>query len=103
MKFERGKDPKKALGVGIFTWRHFDTIEEAKKWFIQNHISILGLKRLCDPWPTPEQFAELRSYANKYIHYSAIETWPIEYFVDSVAQFYRESHEVRNAIIKGVR
>jgi len=100
MNFQRGKDPKEALCVGIFTERHFDTIEEAKKWFVQNHLSILGLKRLCDPWPTPEQFAELRSYVIKYISYNSIETWPTDNFVDRVAQLYRELHEVRKAIIK---
>jgi len=99
MKFERGKDPKEALGIGIFSERHFDTLEEARAWVIQNHVAILGLDRLCDPWPTPEQFAELRDYVSKYI---CVPDWEFSdksnKVVGGVANLYRELHEVRNSI-----
>jgi len=98
MNFERGKDPKEALEIGIFSRRYFNKMSEAKTWVIQNHVAILGLKSLCDPFPTPEQFSKLKEYVREYIHYSDSETWPEDNIVDGVAQLYRELHEVRNTM-----
>lgn len=98
MNFERGKPPKEAIGIGLFREREFDTLEEARTWVIQNHVAILGLDRLCDPWPTAEQFAEIRAYVDKYISYNSMETWPTDNLVDGVVQLYRDLLEVRTSI-----
>ena len=102
MDFERGKPPKEAIGIGLFREREFDTLEEAKAWFIQNLVAILGLNFLCDPWPTPEQFNELRSYADKYIFYKGkFETWPADNIIEGVAQLYRDLNDI--VMIKEIR
>jgi len=96
--FERGKNPKEALGIGLFSKRCFDSVLAARKWLVQNHVDILGLNGLCDPYPTEEQFANLRAYVEKYISYSDDESWTSDSLVNGVAQLYRELHEVRNSI-----
>ena len=98
MNFERGKEPKEALEIGLFSKRHFDSLLNARKWLVQNHVKILGLDGLCYPYPTEEQFANLRAYVEKYISYSDDESWTSDSLVNGVAQLYRELHEVRNSI-----
>lgn len=95
MRFERNTDPKKSLGVGLFSKRDFDTLEEARTWLMQNHVAILGLDGLCDPWPTPEQFDELRKYVNKYMTVHSFEySDKSQKVVGGVANLYRDLHDV---------
>ena len=105
MKFERGKDPKAGLKIGrIFSEKNFKDHDEARTWVMQNHTDILGIDHLCFPNPTPEQFAEILEYVNKYIvdplPASDQYGWDTQYIVDGVAQLYRELHEVRRLDLK---
>ena len=99
MKFERGQDPKSAIGIGIFSPKSFNDHDEARIWVMRNHTAILGIDHLCFPHPTPEQFAEILEYVNKYIvdplPASDQYGWDTQYIVDGVAQLYRELHEVK--------
>lgn len=97
MKFQRGKDPKESLEIGLFSKREFDNLEDARAWLIENHIAILGLKGLCFPYPTPEQFAELRDYVSKYVY---VYGWEFSdksnKVVGGVANLYRDLYQVLN-------
>jgi hypothetical protein len=93
MQFKRGIDPKEALGIGLFSYREFDSLTEAKIWLVENHLKILGLNTLCFPCPTPEQYDKLRQYADKYMYSKRIENtiwgWS-DFLVNGVDELYRE-------------
>ncbi len=97
MDFERNQNPKAAIGIGLFSKRDFENLKDAKTWLMQNHVSILGLDGLCQPYPTSEQFDELRKYTAKYITVSEeiFHDQYSSYIVDGVAQLYSELNEIR--------
>lgn len=93
MNFERGKDPKEALEIGLFRPREFETNEEAGIWVMQNHVNLLGMNGLAKPYPTAEQFAKLRDFVFESITITG-EVIDDEEIVDKTAQLYRELNEV---------
>jgi len=97
-KFERGQDPKKSLGIGLFSNKYFAEPHEVRIFLLQNFTKILGIDYLPDPFPSKTQWNELASYAEKYlfldnIHLSENEA---EAALDNIKEFYRDLHEVRN-------
>jgi len=93
MEFQRGPDPKKSIGVGLFRPRKFETNYDAGKWVMQNHVDILGMPGLAKPYPSPEQFAKLRDFVFENITITE-EVIDDEEIVDKTAQLYRELNEV---------
>lgn len=96
MRFERGKDPKETMGIGIFSTKKFSNWDEAKTWLLQNHVAILKLDGLCNPYPTPKQFKELWKYVDEYIWIlDDLIIWEIDELVEEVAQLYRELNYIK--------
>lgn len=101
MDFKRNQAPKEALGIGLFRKRDFEFLDDAKKWLEQNHVVILNLDGLCSPYPTPEQFAELRDYAHKYITITGEDVYDkSNKIVGAVANLYRRINSPQNRFKK---
>jgi hypothetical protein len=94
MKFQRGKDPKEILQIGIFSHRNFSSLTEARTWLMRNHVAILGLQELCYPHPTPEQYHQLKEYAKKWVTFEGDDKWKGDFIVDGVAKLYRDLNTI---------
>ena len=96
MQFHRNQEPKQAIGIGLFSNRDFEYLEDAKSWLMQNHVAILGLSGLCRPAPSSQQFCELRKYAADYITVSQeVFHDKSNKIVGGVVQLYKELNEVK--------
>ena len=67
MDFERGKEPKTAIGVGLFSPKYFTDFQELRVWLLQNFTKILDLDHLPDPRLSTDQWKEIRKYVEKYL------------------------------------
>ena len=94
MEFQRGPDPKKSIGVGLFRPREFETNYDAGIWVMQNHVDILGMPGLAKPYPSPEQFAKLREFVCETITITGGIAMDADEIVDQTAQLYRELNEI---------
>ncbi len=104
MDFERNQNPKAAIGIGLFSKRDFENLKDAQTWLMQNHVSILGSDGLCRPYPTLEEFDELRKYAAKYITVSEeIFHDKSNKIVGGVAQLYSELNEIKEMMERDSR
>lgn len=97
-KFERNIDPKKALGIGLFSPKYFKNFNDASVWLLQNFTKILGISYLPDPFPSKTQWNNLVSYAENYLfldnnHLTESQS---EDVLDKIKEFYIDLHEVRN-------
>jgi hypothetical protein len=58
MRFERGKDPKKSIGIGLYSMHEFKNDEEAADFILKNLPQILGIDNTDD---LPDDAFNLRS------------------------------------------
>jgi hypothetical protein len=74
-EFERGKDPKITLGIGLFIPHKFNEEEEAADFIYNNLAGILQMEKIPDDiiktygnaWYLREYYEKLRKYINEYL------------------------------------
>ena len=74
-EFERGKDPKITLGIGIFIPRKFNNEEEAADFIYDNLTGILQTEKIPEDiiktygnaWYVNIYYEKLKKYMNEYI------------------------------------
>jgi hypothetical protein len=75
ISFERGKDPKEALGIGIFSPKNFNTYDDAGNFIIEHIEEILRKKKVPknliktgdETWFLDEYYDILYDYIKKYM------------------------------------
>jgi hypothetical protein len=95
ISFERGVDPKEALGIGIFSPKNFDTYDDAGDFIIEHLEEILRRKKVPKnliktgdrTWFLDEYYDLLYDYIKKYM--SKFEDRERDYILNYVHDYFK--------------
>jgi hypothetical protein len=84
ISFERGKDPKESLGIGIFAVHYFSSLEQAENFILSALPTILKLKQIPEDiiksnnsYINDKYHKDLYPYLKKYIDRKYIELFEL--------------------------